>query len=444
MTRTRAEPSKLVAPLARRRTQLMEKGKTRSHRAIHKRLPAGAGDLARIPKGKEFQTALPTGEGGTDVKAYCKAVRGATATFKDGHRATQTALEHDMFMRIINNWAVRSGFGTFVVDRKDRVAGMLPPTVQIAKDDATGEPKVLKPEMVVGMLLEMATGDENVPKGGHPDDLARMASSEAKNVCGPRRKWKRKKGEHGYGAYSNEPWGLQSMEKRVYAIRDFYKRELKGTSYENPGLDELVVGTLAALVLLIGRKAMHVPQVRTERVAREPCATARTTQRETAQSVCNQARATATNCVVRGGLMGAGMNRGRGVWSEQQQSKRRDMHHNAHYSAERQRPMAPLTGPISSLCVAGAEARATCGAGGRSRSDQPRTGTDRGVLRQEPTEWQPRGAGVPAGLVGADRAQGRQKQDHRVLNRGGAHQGGSQAGGRAQAAAMPKHVNSYY
>ena len=53
----------------------------------------------------------------------------------------------------------------------------------------TGELRVLKPEMVVGMLLEMATGDENAPKGGHPDDLARMASSEAKNICGPRRKW---------------------------------------------------------------------------------------------------------------------------------------------------------------------------------------------------------------------------------------------------------------
>ena len=45
---------------------------------------AGAGDLARIPKGKEFKMALPTGEGGTDVQAYCKAVRGAMATFRDG------------------------------------------------------------------------------------------------------------------------------------------------------------------------------------------------------------------------------------------------------------------------------------------------------------------------------------------------------------------------
>lgn len=147
-------------------------------------------------------------------------------------------------------WAERSGFGTFVVDRKDRVAGIAPPTVEIAKDATTGEVKVLKPEMLVGLLLEMATGDDNAPKGGHADVVKRMAGTEAKNVCGPRSKWKRRKGEHGYDAYSSEPWSLQSMEKRVYAIRDFYKRELKGTSYENPGCDELVVGTLAALVLL--------------------------------------------------------------------------------------------------------------------------------------------------------------------------------------------------
>ena len=55
-------------------------------------------------------------------------------------------------MRMIDNWVVRSGFGTFVVNREDRVAGMLPLTVQIAKDDTTGstpqaslrgEPRVL-------------------------------------------------------------------------------------------------------------------------------------------------------------------------------------------------------------------------------------------------------------------------------------------------------------
>ena len=237
-------PSTLVAPLARRRTQLKEKSKWRPHRAIHKRLPAGASDLANVPKGKEFKMALPTGEGGTDVQAYCKAVRGATDTFKDAHRATQTALEHDMYMRLFNCWTERSGFGTFVVDRPDRVPGEEPPTAQIAKDAATGEVRVVEPEMIIGMLLEMATGDENMPKGGHADDLTRLAGSERKHICGPKLKWKRKQGEHGFGAYCDEPWSLQAMEKRVYAIRDFYKRELKGTSFDNPGFDPLVTGTL--------------------------------------------------------------------------------------------------------------------------------------------------------------------------------------------------------
>ena len=74
--------------------------------------------------------------------------------------------------------------------------------------------------------------------------------------------WKREKGDYGYGAYGNEPWSLQAMEKRVYAIRDFYKRELKGTNMDDPASDPLVTGTLAALVLLVGRKSMHVPKVR--------------------------------------------------------------------------------------------------------------------------------------------------------------------------------------
>ena len=74
-------------------------------------------------------------------------------------------------------------------------------------------------------------------------------------------KHKRKDGKHGHGAYADETWSLQAMEKRVYALRDFYKRELKGTQYEDPASDPLVKGTLSALVLLIGRKSMHVPEV---------------------------------------------------------------------------------------------------------------------------------------------------------------------------------------
>ena len=43
----------LVAPLARRRIKLEAKGKTRPHKKIARRLPAGSGDLASVPKGKD-------------------------------------------------------------------------------------------------------------------------------------------------------------------------------------------------------------------------------------------------------------------------------------------------------------------------------------------------------------------------------------------------------
>ena len=242
----------LVAPLARKRIKLEAKGKVRPHKQIARRLPAGSGDLASVPKGKDYVGGKKSG----GVEEHCKAVRGATQTFKESHRAESTAREHDMYMRLINCWAERSGFGTFVVPQEG--ADGKSPAVRAARDAATGELKVLRPEMIVGMLLEMATGDPNMPKGGHSDDLEMLKAMDEKQILGPRTAYKRKRGEFGYGAYSDEPWSLQSMEKRLYAIRDFYKRELKATEIDNPGDDALVEGTRAALVLLIGRKSTHV------------------------------------------------------------------------------------------------------------------------------------------------------------------------------------------
>ena len=43
--------------------------------------------------------------------------------------------------------------------------------VRAAWDAKTGEPRVTRPEMIVAMLLEMATGDPNMPKGGHADEI---------------------------------------------------------------------------------------------------------------------------------------------------------------------------------------------------------------------------------------------------------------------------------
>ena len=81
MEATAAKQAKLVAPLNRRRTQLTEKGATRSSRKIAKRMPAGTAALKAIPRGKDF-TAQTTGSGGkqVNIKAYCKAIRGTTAS----------------------------------------------------------------------------------------------------------------------------------------------------------------------------------------------------------------------------------------------------------------------------------------------------------------------------------------------------------------------------
>lgn len=221
MVATTAKHAKLVAPLNRRRTQLKEKGKTRSSKMITKRLPAGSGALKAIPTGKDFTMTTKDAAGSeqVNIKEYCKAIRSTTATFKDAHRATSTADEHDAFMRRVNRWAVRSGFGTYVVERDGATEA---PTVKAAMDEKTGLPRVLEPEIIVGLLLEMATGDENMPsKGGHPEDLEMLESSDGKMLCGPRKNFKRKQGDYGYGAYADEPWSLQSMEKRIYALRDF-------------------------------------------------------------------------------------------------------------------------------------------------------------------------------------------------------------------------------
>ena len=96
----------LVAPLARRRVKLEAKGKHRPHKAIAKRLPAGSADLKSIPKGRQYLAAGKEMEASA-TEAYCEAVRGATETFKESHRGESTALEHDMYMRLINCWTAK-------------------------------------------------------------------------------------------------------------------------------------------------------------------------------------------------------------------------------------------------------------------------------------------------------------------------------------------------
>ena len=65
--------------------KLEAKGKSRSHKKIARRLPAGSasGDLASVPKGKDYVGAKKSG----GMEEYCAAVRGATKTFKESRGA---------------------------------------------------------------------------------------------------------------------------------------------------------------------------------------------------------------------------------------------------------------------------------------------------------------------------------------------------------------------
>ena len=72
----------LLAPLARRRTQLIEKGVTRPRRKIAPRLPAGSTVLAGVPKGRDFMRTKKSGGGAVQKQ------RIPTATHK--HAQTQT------------------------------------------------------------------------------------------------------------------------------------------------------------------------------------------------------------------------------------------------------------------------------------------------------------------------------------------------------------------
>lgn len=76
----------------------------------------------------------------------------------------------------------------------------------------------------------------------------------------PKAEWQRPEGQFGFGAYKEEPWSLQAIEKRVYAVRDTYTFFLKGTSFDNPGHHDRINEVLSMLRLIVGYKAKHVPK----------------------------------------------------------------------------------------------------------------------------------------------------------------------------------------
>ena len=202
----------LIAEAQQLKAKLMLKGKWRPEKMVRKKMPDGAGMIAKVP-----QRRLGNGaDDATADKEYCNAIDKVSSVFGAQKRSNSTAAEHRMYVRILDGWLVRKGFGSYIEAEVDK-HGQL---VEVrARRTATGEIKVLKPQMIIGYLLEMASGSKDTPKGGHAGDLLARAGQEAITACGPRSKMKFKKGAYGSGTCADEPWSLQAYQKRVYAVR---------------------------------------------------------------------------------------------------------------------------------------------------------------------------------------------------------------------------------
>ena len=97
-----------------------------------------------------------------------------------------------------------------------------------------GEKRIISPEMLVGLLLEMATGSSRTPKGG----LAGVAKASDNGKAAPSTS-----GKFGERAYKDEPWGIVAMRKRIYGVRAFYTSVLHGVESareKNPAWDDMV------------------------------------------------------------------------------------------------------------------------------------------------------------------------------------------------------------
>ena len=81
---------------------------------------------------------------------------------------------------------MREGFGSFFEATFENGICVL----VSARKLEDGTPKVLKPQMLIGYLLEMSVGSKSTPKGGHAADLAARAAMEVATACGLRSKMK--------------------------------------------------------------------------------------------------------------------------------------------------------------------------------------------------------------------------------------------------------------
>ena len=101
------------------KSKLMLKGKTRPDKMVKKKMPDGAGLLANVPQRKKTKGGKGADEDAAD-KEYCVAMDKVSSIFGRQKRSNSTAAEHRMYIRIMDGWLVRKGFGSYVEAEFDK------------------------------------------------------------------------------------------------------------------------------------------------------------------------------------------------------------------------------------------------------------------------------------------------------------------------------------
>ena len=155
----RAKPCEL-------KSKLTAKGIGRETSKMRERLPASAATLTEPPRRRAFEP----GEAGE--AAWCTEMGNLSGTAFTEFRSPRTSYEYDVYTWAVNEYCIRQGHGSYVevVEAGQSATscsstGFLKPTY-----DEQGRMKVMKPEMLLAVIMDMATGSKEMPKDGHKDD----------------------------------------------------------------------------------------------------------------------------------------------------------------------------------------------------------------------------------------------------------------------------------
>ena len=138
----------MTAQDAQQRKRIEQKGKHRPDKMVRGKLPEGSSKLGNLPT----RDRGAANEAAADDK-YCKAIDKISSVFGQHRRSETTAAEHRIYMRVLDGWLVREGFGSYVEVVVNKAGSIV---AVRARRDAAGVKKVLRPQMLIAHLLQMA------------------------------------------------------------------------------------------------------------------------------------------------------------------------------------------------------------------------------------------------------------------------------------------------